>query len=113
MKLQHMATTSALLGVLMAGAQAQPVSIQLSCTARPIEPAGLDTSPLTLKLTVSSGTVQMDLGSRKLVAKVESDDKIQLAFKTDEFVGEYFHYTGDLFLIDRSGNLARMACQRN
>ena len=55
----------------------------------------------------------MDVGSRKLVAKVESDDKIQLAFKTDEFVGEYFHYTGDLFLIDRSGNLARMACQRN
>jgi hypothetical protein len=101
MKLLHMATTSALLGVLMAGAQAQPVSIQLSCSARPIEPAGLDTSPLTLKLTVSSGTVQMDVGSRKLVAKVESDDKIQLAFKTDEFVGEYFHYTGDLFLIAR------------
>jgi hypothetical protein len=55
----------------------------------------------------------MDLGSRNLVAQVESNDKIQLTFKADEFVGEYFHYTGDLFLIDRSGNLARMACQRN
>jgi hypothetical protein len=113
MKLLHMTTTSALFGMLMAGAQAQPVSIQLSCSARPIEPAGIDTSPLTLKLTISSDTVGMDLGSRNLVAQVESNDKIQLTFKTDEFVGEYFHYTGDLFLIDRSGNLARMACQRN
>jgi xanthine dehydrogenase iron-sulfur cluster and FAD-binding subunit A len=67
----------------------------------------------TLKLTISSDTVGMDLGSRNLVAQVESNDKIQLTFKADEFVGEYFHYTGDLFLIDRSGNLARMACQRN
>jgi hypothetical protein len=107
-----MTTTSALFGMLMAGAQAQPVSIQLTCVGRPVESTGLDTSPLKLKLTISSSTVRVDFGSRDIVAKLESSDKIQLVFKTDEFVGEYFHYTGDLFLIDRSGNLARMACQQ-
>jgi hypothetical protein len=112
-KLLHMTMISASFPVLMAAAQAQPVSVELSCSRRPIYPEGLDTSPVTLKLTIRSDTVGLDLGSRRLVARLESNDKVQLVFETDEFIGEYFHYTGDLFLINRSGNLARLACQRN
>jgi hypothetical protein len=41
-----------------------------------------------------------------------SDNKIQLKFSTKDFVGEYFHYTGDLFLIYHSGELARLTCSR-
>ena len=36
---------------------------------------------------------------KPLTANVTSNNKLQLKFKTSQFVGEYFHYTGDLFLI--------------
>jgi hypothetical protein len=39
-----------------------------------------------------------------------SDNQIQLKFSTKEFVGEFFHYTNDLFLIYKSGHLARLTC---
>ena len=45
-----------------------------------------------------------------LAPRTISDNKIQLKFATKEFVGEYFHYTGDLFLIYPSGQLARLNC---
>jgi hypothetical protein len=31
------------------------------------------------------------------------DNKVQLKFRTKDFEGEYFHYTGDLFFIYKSG----------
>jgi hypothetical protein len=46
-------------------------------------------------------------------ARTIRDNKIQLKFETKEFVGEYFHYTGDLFLIYPSGQLARLNCLLN
>jgi hypothetical protein len=46
-----------------------------------------------------------------IAATVESNNNIQLKFQTDGFVGEYFHYTGDLFLIYKSGHLARLTCK--
>jgi hypothetical protein len=42
--------------------------------------------------------------------RITSNNKIQLKFVTKEFVGEYFRYTGDLFLIYKSGPLARLNC---
>jgi len=42
--------------------------------------------------------------------RITSNNKLQLKFETNEFVGEYFHYTGDLFLIYPSGELARLSC---
>ena len=43
-------------------------------------------------------------------ARVVSDNKIQLKFRTKDFEGEYFHYTGDLFCIYKSGHLMRLTC---
>ena len=49
-------------------------------------------------------------GDKTLASRVTSNNKIQLKFATKDFVGEFFHYTGDLFLIYRSGKLARLTC---
>ena len=49
---------------------------------------------------------------KMLTPRITSNNKIQLKFVTKEFVGEYFHYTGDLFLIYQSGSLARLNCSR-
>ena len=56
--------------------------------------------------------VALDLGQGSTNAEVVSDNKIQLKFKTKEFEGEFFPYTGDLFLIHKSGHLTRMRCQK-
>jgi hypothetical protein len=63
-------------------------------------------------LTISSGKVGLDFGSGSAAAKVQSDNKIQLKFSTDEFTGEYFHNTGDLFLIYKDSHLARLTCKQ-
>jgi len=43
---------------------------------------------------------------------VGSDNKIQLKFRTKDFEGAYFHYTGDLFFIYKSGHLMKLMCQK-
>src|SRR5262245_510894 len=50
--------------------------------------------------------------NKTLSPRITNNNTIQLKFVTKEFVGEYFHYSGDLFLIYRSGQLARMNCTR-
>jgi len=94
-------------------ANAQSAFTQLGCDGQLIEPTTKASSPKALQLTISSGKVGVDFGSGNIAAKVESNNNIQLKFKTDEFVGEYFHYTGDLFLIYKSGHLARLTCKRS
>jgi len=93
-------------------ANAQSAFTQLGCDGQLIEPTTKASSPKALQLTISSGKVGVDFGSGNIAAKVESNNNIQLKFKTDD-VGEYFHYTGDLFLIYKSGHLARLTCKRS
>jgi hypothetical protein len=68
----------------------------------------------TLDLNVSlsdNNKLSMKTGDGKVLApRITSNNKVQLKFATREFVGEYFHYTGDLFLIYPSGELARLSC---
>jgi hypothetical protein len=90
---------------------AQSTATRLGCDGQLIEPTNKATSPKALQLTISSGKVGVDFGSGNIAAKVESNNNIQLKFKSDEFIGEYFHYTGDLFLIYKSGHLARLTCK--
>jgi hypothetical protein len=68
--------------------------------------------PIDLKVTLGQkSNLSMTLADGKMLApRMTSNNKIQLKFATKEFVGEYFHYTGDLFLIYRSGQLARLSC---
>ena len=51
-------------------------------------------------------------GGEKVNADVTSDNQIQLKFRTKQYVGEFFYYTDDLFLIHKDGHLARLTCSR-
>jgi hypothetical protein len=99
------------MAAMMDAAHAAPASQQFSCSGNLIEPANLAQSPKSGRLIVSpSNKVSLDLGQGDLKGRVTSDNRIQLKFSTKEFVGEFFHYTGDLFLIYKSGQLARLTC---
>jgi hypothetical protein len=71
-------------------------------------------NPIDLNLSLGDkNNLSMKTGDGKLLApRITNNNKIQLKFETKEFVGEYFHYTGDLFLIYPSGRLARLSCSR-
>jgi hypothetical protein len=85
---------------------------QLTCEGTMIEPAAMSQTPETVKLTLGRAQkVTLDLGQGAIGARVLSNNKIQLKFRTKNFVGEYFHYTGDLFFIYKSGHLMRLTCK--
>jgi hypothetical protein len=71
-------------------------------------------NPIDLNLSLGDkNNLSMKTGDGKLLApRITNNNKVQLKFETKEFVGEYFHYTGDLFLIYPSGRLARLSCSR-
>jgi hypothetical protein len=54
----------------------------------------------------------LDLGNGVVNARRVSNNKVQLRFRTKDFEGEYFHYTGDLFFISKSGHLMKLMCQK-
>ncbi len=71
--------------------------------------------PIDLSVTLADNKkLSMKTGDGKALSpRITSNNKIQLKFSTKEFVGEYFHYTGDLFLIYPNGQLARLSCTRS
>jgi hypothetical protein len=101
------------MAAMMDVAHAAPASHQFSCSGNMIESTSLAQSPKTGRLIVGPSKVSLDLGQGDLKGRVTSDNKIQLKFSAKEFVGELFHYTGDLFLIYKSGHLARLTCTPN
>jgi hypothetical protein len=87
---------------------------QFTCSGMMIEPSVLSQSPETVILTLGPARkVTLDLGRGVINARLVSDNKIQLKFKTKDFEGEYFHYTGDLFFIYKSGHLMKLTCQKH
>jgi hypothetical protein len=92
---------------------------QFSCKGQVIQempkPNGQPPSPIDLGVSFGSNRrMSLKIGDGKpLIANVTSNNKLQLKFKTSRFVGEYFHYSGDLFLIYNSGQLARLTCVRS
>jgi hypothetical protein len=90
---------------------------QFSCKGEVIHdttnPAG-QSKQIDLSVTLGDkNRLSIKAGDGKLFApRITSNNKIQLRFATKDFVGEYFHYTGDLFLIYPSGLLARLNCTR-
>jgi hypothetical protein len=86
---------------------------QLTCTGTMIEPSVMSPSPETVVLTLGPAQkITLDLGKGVVNARRVSDNKIQLKFRTKEFEGEYFHYTGDLFFIYKTGHLMKLMCQK-
>ena len=90
---------------------------QLSCKGQVIHEAtnpSDQAKPIDMNVTLGDNNkLSVKTGEGKTLApRVTSNNKIQLKFATKGFVGEYFHYTGDLFLIYPSGELARLNCSR-
>jgi hypothetical protein len=86
---------------------------QFTCSGTMIEPSAMSPSPGTVVLTLGPAQkVTLDLGKGVVNARRLSDNKVQLKFRTKDFEGEYFHYTGDLFFIYRSGHLMKLMCQQ-
>lgn len=44
-------------------------------------------------------------------ARISANNPIQLKFVAGKFTGEYFKFTGDLFLIHTDGRLTRLTCK--
>ncbi|WP_027578272.1 hypothetical protein [Bradyrhizobium sp. Ai1a-2] len=100
---------SSLASLFASAAAAQPAA--LACSGSLFDPTA--SAPSTKTVTLALGPpVSIDTGNGPQRASVVSNNKIQLRFRTKDFTGEYFHYTGDLFLIYRSGHLARLTCSR-
>ena len=85
---------------------------QFSCKGQVIESTGKQESPVDVGFSLDpNGKMSLKMtGDNTLASRVTSNNKIQLKFAAKDFVGEFFHYTGDLFLIYRSGKLARLTC---
>jgi hypothetical protein len=75
----------------------------------------VEPKPIDLNLTLGDkNKLSMKIGDGKALSpRITSNNKIQLKFATKEFVGEYFHYTGELFLIYPTGELARLSCSQS
>jgi hypothetical protein len=112
------ATGLAIGSLILLTMMVQPVAAaeqRLSCKGQLVQgeanPAA-QSRPIDLNVTLGDKdklSIKADDG--KMVApRVTSNNRIQLKFVTKEYVGEYFHYTGDLFLIYHSGQLARLVC---
>jgi hypothetical protein len=85
---------------------------QMTCAGTMIEPSAISQSPKTVSLNLGPAhKITLDLGQGTMSTRVVSDNQIQLKFRTKDFEGEYFHYTGDLFFIYKSGHLMRLTCQ--
>jgi hypothetical protein len=104
---------SAIAGFTFAAARAEDAR-QLTCTGQMIEPKALEQSPRTVRVRVGPArNIAVDLGQGMVNAHTTSDNKILLKFRIKDIEGEYFRYTDDLFLIYKSGHLARLMCQRD
>ena len=86
---------------------AQPTT--LDCEGSLIEPEGSSHSSINAILTMGSPS-SIDVGKGAAPVSPISNNRIQFKFATKDFTGEYFHYTRDLFLIYKSGHLARLIC---
>jgi hypothetical protein len=103
---------AAILAYPMAAGHAEEKARQLSCSGSKTEMTSLAQSPTTIQLTfVSPRKIVINLGNGDINSPVISDNDIQLKFRTDDFVGQFFRNTNDLFLIYDSGDLAKLACK--
>jgi hypothetical protein len=103
---------AAILAYPMASGHAEEKARQLSCSGSKTGMTALAQSPMTIQLTfVSPRMMAVNLGNGDINSQVISDNDIQLKFRTNDFVGEFFRNTNVLFLIYDSGDLAKLACK--
>jgi hypothetical protein len=95
-------------------AAGRPASLSLSCTGNSYKHDDPFPAPETVALKTSGkGSVTVNIGQGGADnARVLSNNAYQLRFAAGKFTGEYFHLTGDLFLIHSDGRLIKLACKQ-
>ncbi len=88
--------------------------LNLVCTGNSYKEDGPFPTPETFSLKIEGKKPVLigGPGSEKPVkARTIASNAIQLKFATGKFTGEYFNFTGDLFLIHKDGRLTRLTCK--
>jgi hypothetical protein len=83
-----------------------------SCKGKMIAPVSEPTPEMNLSLSLGDDgktTFAID-GDQKQDAQITSSNPYQVKFQTDQFVSEFYPYTNNLFVIYKSGKLARLVC---
>jgi hypothetical protein len=93
---------------------AQETNLNLVCSGNSYKKDGPFPTPETFSLKIDGKKPVLigGPGSEKPVkARTIANNLIQLKFATGKFTGEYFNFTGDLFLIHADGHLTRLTCK--
>jgi len=100
------ATTSALAG---------PSALDLACSGNSYTKTGDPfPTPETVSFATDGGglvTLVVPGSDKPTKARVVSRNAIQLRFSAGGVIGEYFNFTGDLFLIHQDGRFTRLVCK--
>lgn len=95
-------------------ALAEDDNLDLTCSGNSYKKDGPFPTPETFSVKIA-GTNPVVIGlagsDKPDEARVLTNNTIQLKFTTGKFIGEYFHFTGDLFLIHTDGRLTRLTCK--
>lgn len=96
-------------------ALAVPAALDLVCTGNSYGKEGI---PFPTSETVSfevggKGLAMIGLpdAGTPMKARIVSSNPIQLRFSAAGLTGEYFNFTGDLFLIHKDGRFTRLVCK--
>jgi len=95
-------------------AWAGETELNLACSGNSYTADGPFPTPETFSLKIEGKKPVLigGLGSEKPVkARTLANNAIQVKFATREFTGEYFNFTGDLFLIHKDGRLTKLLCK--
>jgi hypothetical protein len=88
--------------------------LDLVCTGNSYQKDGPFPTVETFSVKIA-GTKPVMIGQpgsdKPVKARIVANNAIQLKFATGKFTGEYFHFTGDLFLIHTDGRLTRLTCK--
>jgi Protein of unknown function (DUF1236) len=88
--------------------------LDLVCTGNSYQKDGPFPTVETFSVKIA-GTKPVMIGQpgsdKPVKARIVANNAMQLKFATGKFTGEYFHFTGDLFLIHTDGRLTRLTCK--
>ncbi len=94
---------------------AEAGTLSVSCSGTSYKADGPFPTPETYSLVITDGAKSVSIGGPgfepPVKAPIVSNNSIQLKFTAGKLTGEYFHFTGDLFLIQGDGRLTRLVCQ--
>lgn len=93
---------------------ADPANLNLTCSGNSYKADGPFPTPETFSLKIDGKKPVMIQGPGEnlpVKARTIASNAIQLKFTTGAFTGEYFNFTGDLFLIHKDGHLTRLVCK--